>query len=288
MGELVADQIAAKIGDRALGDIVTVPAPAATKLASMTSTDPARDIARETGARLVISGAYTAQADTMLLRVEIADAERRRLLAVVGPMSVPAAKAAEGLAVMSAQVTSSMARALEPRLAGIMEQRGWSRPIPFDAFKASSQGFELFLSGRSREDYEKAVDLFARAYSLDSTEFNALFEMAIIEQSLEEWARADSLLARTNALRPHMSVDQTYFLDFLIARNRGDHRAAYDFARRAADRWPGAVWEYDAGYHALSSAQPALAARTMSALSLSDFPANNARRRSRLALATRK
>ncbi len=266
VGGMVADQIARNLGDRALGDVVTLAALPATKVAGPAAPDPVRGIAKETGARVVVTGGYTIEGDSLLLRVEVADAERRRLLAVVGPVSAAVAKPSAGIAALSAQVLSSVARAMEPRLSGIMEQRGYSRPVPLEAFKASSEGFELFLNAKSRENYERAIERFSRAYSLDSTEFNALFEMAIIEQSLEEWARADSLLIRTNALRGRMSVGETDFLDFLLARNKGDHRSAYEFARRSMERWPGAVWEFDAGYHALGAGRPRAAATLMTGL----------------------
>jgi tetratricopeptide (TPR) repeat protein len=133
-------------------------------------------------------------------------------------------------------------------------------------YRASSEGFELFLAAKSRENYERAIERFSRAYSLDSTEINALFEMAIIEQSLEQWARADSLLTRTNALRGRMAVLETDFLDLLWARNKGDHRKAYEVARHAMERLPGVVWEFTAGYHALSAGRPRDAATLMTAL----------------------
>jgi tetratricopeptide (TPR) repeat protein len=63
-----------------------------------------------------------------------------------------------------------------------------------------------------------------------------------------------------------MTVLETDFLDFLWARNRGDHRGAYEFAYDAMERLPGVVWEFDAGYHALSAGRPRDAATLMTGL----------------------
>jgi tetratricopeptide (TPR) repeat protein len=133
-------------------------------------------------------------------------------------------------------------------------------------FRASREGFELFLAAQSRESYERAIDRFAFAYSRDSMEINALFEMAIIEQSLEQWGRADSLLTLTNNSRGRMTALETDFLDLLWSRERGDHRAAYESARHAMGQLPGVVWEFTAGYHALSSGRPREAATLMAGL----------------------
>lgn len=266
IGAMVADQIARNMGERGLGEVVTLPALPATKLAALASPDPARDIARETGARAVITGGYTIEGDSLLLRVEVADGERQRLFAVVGPVSAAVARPSDGIAALSSQVASSAARVLDPRLSLYMEGRGWSRPTPIEVFRASREGFELFLAAKSRESYEKAIERFSFAYSRDSTEINALFEMAIIEQSLEEWARADSLLTRTNASRARMTTLETDFLDLLWARNRGDHRGAYESARHAMERLPGVVYEFTTGYHALSAGRPRDAATLMTGL----------------------
>lgn len=266
VGAMVSDQIAHDLGDRTLADVVTLAGLPAAKLVALATPDPVRRIAEETGARVVVTGGYTLEADSLRLRVDVADADKQRLLAVVGPVSALVARPSEGIAALSSQVLSSVARVLEPRLSRYMEQKGWSRPTPIEVFRASSEGFELFLGAKSRESYEKAIERFSRAYSLDSTEINALFEMAIIEQSLEQWARADSLLTRTNASRARMTVLETDFLDLLLARNRGDHRRAYEFARDAMGRLPGVVWEFTAGYHALSSGRARDAASLMTAL----------------------
>ena len=266
VGGMVADRIAHDMGERMLGDVVTLATLPAAKFAALASPDPAREIAKETSARVVVTGGYTIEADTLRLRVEVADADRQRLLAVVGPVSAPVASPSVGISGLSSQVLSSVSRVLEPRLSEYMKQKGWSRPTPIETYRASSEGFELFLASGSRESYEKAIDRFAMAYSVDSTEINALFEMAIIEQSLEEWARADSLLTRTNASRGRMTVLETDFLDFLWARNKGDHRGAYEFAHDAMERLPGVVWEFDAGYHALSAGRPRDAATLMTGL----------------------
>lgn len=270
VGAMVADQIARNLADRALGDVITLPASSPTRLAAFESSDPVRQIARETRARVVVTGGYTIETDRLLMRVEVADAERHRLLAVVGPVSAPVATPSDGIAALSSQVLSSVSRVLEPRLSRYMEQKGWSRPTPIEVFRASSEGFELFLAAKSRETYERAIERFSRAYALDSTEINALFEMAIIEQSLEQWARADSLLTRTNASRRRMSILETDFLDLLWARNRGDHQKAYEFAHDAMGRLPGVVWEFTAGYHALSAGRPREAATLMTALKPDD------------------
>jgi serine/threonine-protein kinase len=266
VGGMVADQIAHGLGDLGLGDVVTLAGLPATKFATLVSPDPVHEIARETGARVVVTGGYTIEADSLLFRVEVADAERQRLLAVVGPVSASVASPSDGIAALSSQVLSSVARVLEPRLSEYMKQKGWSRATPIEVYRASSEGFELFLAAKSPATYERAIERFSRAYSLDSTEINALFEMAIIEQSLGEWARADSLLNRTNASRGRMSVLETDFLDLLRARNRGDHRQASLFARDAMQRLPGVVWEFTAGYHTLSAGRPRDAATLMQGL----------------------
>jgi len=270
VGGAVADQIAHAIGERGLGDLVTLSALPPEKAGTATSPNQANNVAKATGARVVVTGAYTIEGDSLLLRVEIADANKQRLLAVIGPISTAVAKPSNGIVAVSSQALSSVARVVEPRLSRYMEQKGWSRPTPNEVYRASSEGFELFLGAKSTADYEKAIQRFAYAYSVDSTEINALFEMAIIEQSLEQWRRAESVISRANASRERMSVLETDFLDLLQARNAGNHRKAYEIARDAVERLPGVVWEFTAGYHALSAGRPRVAAALMSGLNPDD------------------
>jgi DNA-binding SARP family transcriptional activator len=256
VGSLAADQIARDVGERDWGDVV----PAAPGLLSKPSVGNGAELVAQvvkgTGAYLVVWGAYNLEADSLRLRVEITDATRQRLLAVVGPVSSPIAQPSEGIGRLSAQVVGSLARVFDPRMGGIIDQRGWSKPRPLEATQEFSRGVELFLSGKSRENYTKAIEHFSRAYALDTTEVSALFEIALVYHSLEEHAKADSLLARVSSFGDRLDVGEKYFLEFLIARSKGDQKEAFRLGRRSAERWPGVVWEFVTGYHALSTVRP--------------------------------
>jgi tetratricopeptide (TPR) repeat protein len=215
---------------------------------------------------MVVSGAYTLEADSLRLRVEITDATRQRLLAIVGPVSAPITKPSAGIALLSAQVVGSLVRVFDPRMSAIIDQRGWSKPRPVEAIRESSVGLELFLSAKSRESYAKAIEHFSRAYALDTSATNALFEIALIEHSLEEYAKADSLLTKVNSFRERLDIGEVQFLEFLIARNKGDQKEAFRLGRQSVERAPGIVWEFVTGYHALSSGRPHDAVTIMSAL----------------------
>jgi tetratricopeptide (TPR) repeat protein len=74
------------------------------------------------------------------------------------------------------------------------------------------------------------------------------------------------LLANVNSFRSRLDLEERGFLDFLRARNNGDHDEALRVGRSMIERSPGVVWEYLTGYHALSTGRPSEAVRLMSGL----------------------
>lgn len=266
IGAMAAHEIAHDVGEAAVGDVITLPGLPSREMTELGSPDLIQGIAKKTRARIVITGGYTIERDSLLLRVDVADAEKERLLATVGPLPTSLTRPSDGIRTVASQVLSAVARVVDGRLSLYMEQKGWSRPTPIEGFRATAEGFELFLAGESEADYEKAIDRFAYAYALDSNEINSRFEMAIIEQGLDQWARAETLLTQTEAIRKRMTPEEQGFLDFLRARSRGDHVAAYQFARVEVERKPHVVWEFATGYHALAAGRPHEAARMLDGL----------------------
>jgi tetratricopeptide (TPR) repeat protein len=110
------------------------------------------------------------------------------------------------------------------------------------------------------------VQHFSRAFALDSTNFFPLLEETLAHLSLGQYAQADSLVAFVSASRNRLDVGSGLFLDLLAASVRGDRPRAAEVSRRALERSRGVVWEFQAGYQALSAARPREAIKMMNGL----------------------
>lgn len=272
LGNLAADQVVADLGRNNLGEVIE-----GDRMSSV-SPDPnssssndkwrehLRGVADRTGAGLILSGSYYVEHDSVHVRAELFDVKRRRITSSIGPVASPVRVPSEAANRLSAQVVGALMPLFGERSAGIVRQRGWSVPRPLEARRETNEGLELFLRGGPVEDYRNALQHFSRAFALDSTNFFPLLEATLAHLSLGEYAQADSLVAVISASRSKLDVGGGLFLDLVAANVRGDRLRAAEISRRSLERSRGVVWEFQAGYQALSAARPREAIKMMNGL----------------------
>lgn len=222
--------------------------------------DPIHALAEETGAGLVVSGAYYRQGDSLLFQARITDARRRAVIRTLEPISAPAARPLVGIEYLRQRLLAALAPLLDPRL--VAEGRVSSQPPSYEAYRAYAEGMEQMIASKWRA----SLAHFEEAVALDSSYLLPLLLIAVAHENLYEHAQADSIARVLDRSRDHLGAYDRALLDMLKAWLTGDPVARYTTARRAAAIAPGSLPNVQWGIEALHLNRPREAIRILNAI----------------------
>ena len=214
---------------------------------SATPASAASQVALETGAATVVSGAIYSAGDSIEIRTRITDTRTGALLEVLDPYRVPAAEAQRALQPLRQQVMASLATVLNPRLgdyAMVIEQ-----PPSYEAYEAFVLGVEAYVD----LDDETALEHWRRATEADPGYISAHLATALPFINLGRFAEADSVARWVEALGEELAPLEEASMRFLLAYMRGDREEAYRRAVRGAEVAPTSVLAYQAAREALDT-----------------------------------
>jgi DNA-binding SARP family transcriptional activator/tetratricopeptide (TPR) repeat protein len=224
--------------------------------------DPVRALAEETGAGVVISGAYYLDADSLQFQAQITDARRARLLWALGPLSADAGAPMGTIELLRQRTMGALAPILDARLASAAGEHYYGRPPSYEAYGAYAGGWDFFLAGAWRD----AIRQYERALALDSTYLAPQLAMAWAYANLSELARTDSIVRVLDRSRDRLTPYERVSLDLLIAAGGEDRLATYEAARRVAEMAPGTLPHVQWGIEALRLNRPREAIRILSGI----------------------
>ena len=197
----------------------------------------ARALALESGAGLVISGAFTRAGDSLLFSAHLVDMTRGIVARTFQPVRAPLAAPTEALASLRRQAIEAVAEAAEPRLAQF--SRGAARAPSYAAYVEYVRGLDLYIA----RDERRAFDHFVRAAELDTS-----FALAVLTASNTlpgfDDERIDRWLARLNERRESLPPIQRIWLDQRLAVRRNDLPEAHRLSGELARLSPGSMWPY--------------------------------------------
>jgi DNA-binding SARP family transcriptional activator len=207
---------------------------------------PATALARETRARLVVTGSYYLQGDTIAIRAAVLDAldgtirrsfeeERGELRDITSIVTAVADR-----------VAGAMATLLDDRFAQWSDHA--SQPPSLEAYRHYAAGMDTFLAAqrrgaRKRDLATSAANAFRAAAAADST-FTAPVIWAVYAHLNGAEGAVDDLLERLHALRPRMAPWDRAMADHVLAYMRDDRPAALEAAREAVRYAPDSEWLY--------------------------------------------
>jgi len=198
------------------------------------SGDLARDLAKTTRARTLVSGSVYRLGDSLRFQAQVHDAGTNKLLATVDPVTVTAANPASALEPLRQRVTGALATMLDDRLNSQAAET--SRPPTYEAYQEFLLGMENY--GR---DLETDLGHFRRAASLDTSYTQALLWLGIAHSDLEQYRQADSVFQLVEARRSHLApYDQANLDYFRRGFVQGDWEGSYRGARRMLELAPAA------------------------------------------------
>jgi DNA-binding SARP family transcriptional activator/TolB-like protein len=205
-------------------------------------------IARETGAGLIIQGAYFLSRDSLVIQPQIVDVATNAVAFPIERVIVPAADEFLAIQTLLERVLITLSGRLDERLAGLA--RGAAQadlPMSLEAYREFATGIELFWEWNLNRS---SLPFFSKAVLLDSTSATAL-----LWNAWSEWLqyanlpRVDSLLGRVERKSDDLSPYDLAILEWLRSWIDGDLVGAH----RASVRWTdigGGIAHTEAAYDA--------------------------------------
>jgi tetratricopeptide (TPR) repeat protein len=194
-----------------------------------------RMLALETGAGIVVTGAYHQQADSLYLWATVNDAVRERVLHAIEPFSTPMDQPIGAIEQLRLRLMAGLAPHLDPRIPDFVARMG--SPPSYQAYRAFAEGAELFIA----REWRGAIARFANAVALDAGFTAPLMLSGMAYVNLGDLAAVDSILVLA---RPHaqlMAEGDRLAFDLLEALTRGDRAAAYRAQLRGPEVAPGGL-----------------------------------------------
>jgi TolB-like protein len=256
IGSMAADWLIQGLAQTGMVDVV----PVTTSLAAsrfvreQRSADTARvlrDLAGETRAATVISGAYYHQGDSLYLGVTITDMSSGRVLHAPQPVATARDRPTEGIELLRQEVMRSAAQHLNPRL----QQHAvhMRTPPSFEAYREFADGLERFVAG----DWAGAIERMMAAAAADTAFVVPLLYAGIAFANAGNYATTDSILTHLKPQRPSFTTFEGLAYDMLVAQTAGDVAAYYRAHLDAPRIAPNALAHYGLGLGAALNNRPA-------------------------------
>lgn len=264
IGSMAADWVTEGISRAAGANVVPTSAALVSarrvqeSLAAGTRVDPVQALAGETGAGLVVSGAYYVAGDGLQFHAQITDARQRRLLRALEPVGSHREAPAAGIDVLRQRTLAALSPFLDPRFGPYAERYG--DPPSYEAHRAYVEGMEAQIRGRWRESNRH----LERALALDTMYLAPGVLMSWNHSNLGDRAIADSIVRSLNSSRERLTPFQRGTIDLLAANLRHDRIAAYEAARRVAEIAPQSLPHVQVGLEAVRLNRPREALRVLS------------------------
>jgi DNA-binding SARP family transcriptional activator/TolB-like protein len=200
----------------------------------------ARAIGAETQARLVVTGSYYRDGDTLVMAARVSDARDEKLLDALGPARVLSSASGSAVDLVRERVMGALAMRLDERLDPIIPP-GSSAPPTYAAYLAFMQGLEA----HQRQDRKAAAAFYAQAIANDST--------FVLPHVWKVWLlgvnspAGDSAWKYLASKRERLASLDRLAIDYQMASARRDTRAKIAFADEALKLAPGSHWAHNLG-----------------------------------------
>jgi serine/threonine-protein kinase len=224
LGRLTGDWITQGLAEAGFAEVVDPE----TVRSTWQAKPDARRLALATGARLVVSGAYYLEGDTLRLLARISDAADNRVLRAVEPVSAPVVAPRQAVARLRDRVLGALGGLLAVR----PEEWTLASALPpsLAAYRHFTAGGEHF----ARYDFSAAAREYLAAHRVDSTFVQPLLWAGIAQNLAGAPATADSLFRVADRSRERLAPADRHLLDVLWAEARGDFPGALRAAREMA------------------------------------------------------
>jgi tetratricopeptide (TPR) repeat protein/tRNA A-37 threonylcarbamoyl transferase component Bud32 len=264
LGAMAADWITQGLAQTGLVEVVGLRTTLASTQAggpeARSATERIQALAQETGAEIVVWGAYYRQDTIIQFHTSITDAREGHLLRGLDPVAALAEDPLAAVEELRQRVMGVLATLMDERLSSWASAS--SQPPSFEAYELYVEGMALFL----QLNQAAAIPRFYRAAALDSTFVAPLLMAAFAHATVYQWAEADSLGQIVNMARDRLARLDRHILDWVLANVAGDTQRSLEAIRSAAEVAPGSEALMLHGVSALGANRPAEALDAMERL----------------------
>src|SRR2546425_1020867 len=232
IGHLTSDWITQGLAEAGFAEVVD---PQTIQLAMGNTPLSVRGLASATGARLIVSGTYYLEGDSLRFLARVTDASLDKLLRVIGPVSAPAATQGQAIAMLRERVLGAVGGLLDVRSGQYAALSGL--PPSLAAYQRWSLGVEHFY----KNEFARAGAEFLASARLDSAFVLPLLWGAAAYINVDSLGKADSLLRVADRSRDRLSPSDRYLLDVKRAELHGDFRTGLEAAREMLRASPGSA-----------------------------------------------
>ena len=216
-----------------------------------------KDLAAETGAQAVVTGAYYKNGPTIRLQAQVTDVNNGTVLAALQAIEVPTDSIREGIQQLRDRLMAVFAIRSDQRLAavpGLIDE-----PPTYEAYRHFERGMERF----NALDYDKSTSAFIDAWKADTSFTSALVYAATSYFNNSDFQHADSLVKLLRARSAKLNPYHDLTLRYTEATLAGDAMQALELSKQAAAIAPGGRAEYNVATIALSVGQVDMAVKTL-------------------------
>ena len=181
----------------------------------------------ETGAALIITGAYYLSGDRVRFQAQITDAATGKLLAHADPAEASRDSVAVAIQRLREQIMGALAVWHDEEASSTPGMI--THPPTFAAYREFDRGVALHLS----QQYDSAAVAYRSAFAIDSSFGIALVYAATDLWNIEQYAAVDSVLNQLSRHRIVLSPYQEVMVEYLRARLAGQGDRSRVLAARA-------------------------------------------------------
>jgi serine/threonine-protein kinase len=214
--------------------------------------DPITALAEETGAGKVVDGNFYLLGDSLQFSMQVTDAITGTLIQAFDPVRASPASPQGAIETLRDYVMSTLSVTLDERLANV--DHAQMQPPSYESYRAFDEGMQRYLAG----DWAGAAEGFRAAYDIDTTFVLSLQYRALSESNLGPRGSSamDSLTQVLTARRGKLAEYHQHWLDYLVARVRGDNESARLAIMQAAELAPGSKAVYNFAFTSQLTRRP--------------------------------
>jgi tRNA A-37 threonylcarbamoyl transferase component Bud32/tetratricopeptide (TPR) repeat protein len=224
------------------------------------SIDRLKDLAAETGAQAIVTGAYYKNGPTIRLQAQVTDVNNGTVLAALQAIEVPSDSIREGIQQLRDRLMAVFAIRSDQRLSdvpGLIDE-----PPTYEAYRLFDRGMERF----NALDYDKSTAAFLDAWRADTAFAIPLVYAATSYLNNSDYRHADSLVRVLRARPAKLTPYHDLTLRYIEAMLAGDAMQALELSKQASAVAPGGRAQYSVATIALSVGHVDEAVKTLRAM----------------------
>lgn len=249
LGPLITESVAQGLASTGVADVV--PSDDGIRIWQRLKSETNRDdpsivFGKETGAKLIIGGAYYKQGDSLLIHARVMDSETGKHLKVVQPIGSTLEKRMLAIELVGQKLMGAIAFRSDLYSSLYDDIPGYFPT--YEAFREYRVGSELFFRGQ----YLQSVDYYRRSSEIDSSFKLPLILAAFAYSNSRYYSASDSIVRILDQMSPSLVKPDREALGYLQASLRGDLVTCLNASRELARRIPRSTFEYLWGIDALN------------------------------------